>query len=231
MLRLTTSHFRLVYDLFLHSFNIIDNISHSWKTIVFDKFWWTRLKKFDLNFNSIEMIYFTIDNAKNEILHMKSDHFSTWKKIFTEVNKERHRLVVFTSRIRFRLLCWSRQITKRSKNNVSWQKSIEISIKKYFFISTDRWLIIETIILRKKIMLRFRSQYEYVILSYLHDHTFIELNNSTSLIESSISRINSTEMIILRRLANEIENEQKISDENFINEFSTSSCRSRHKYD
>ncbi len=39
-------------------------------------------------------------------------------------------------------LCWSRQMTNDQRISISWQRSIKISIKKYFFISTSslNWL-------------------------------------------------------------------------------------------
>ncbi len=84
---------------------------------------------------------------------------------------------------------------------------------------------------KSRFVLRSRSQYEYATSSHLHDHILIELDSLRSLIDSSISRINSTRMIMFRSLASEIENKQKISDENFTDESSTNSCRSRHEYD
>ncbi len=130
------------------------------------------------------------------------------------------------------LLDWLRQMTKWSKNQHQLTK-INKNINKKIFFHFNKFveLIIETIILKKKTMLRSRLEYEYVILNHWHDHNRNKLNNSTSLASSFINQIISTSMIMFRSFANKIENEHKTSNENFTNESSIDSYRERHKYD
>jgi hypothetical protein len=89
------SHFRFVYDSFSHSSIIVYSIFHSWKTIVFDEFQKEFHKKFNLDFESIEMIDFTINNAKTSMSRMKNAKFLAWRKIFTVVNDNHHLHDVF----------------------------------------------------------------------------------------------------------------------------------------
>jgi hypothetical protein len=105
--------------------------------------------------------------------------------------------------------CWSRQMTKWSKNQHQLTK-INKNINKEIFFHFNEFveLIIQTVILKKKIMLRSRLEHEYVTINHWHDLNRIELNNSTDLANSSINRINSTSMIVFKSFVNEIENEQ-----------------------
>jgi hypothetical protein len=59
-------HFRFFHDSFSHLSFTIYSIFHSWKMIVFDEFQKKSHKEFDLNFESIEVIIFTINNARNK---------------------------------------------------------------------------------------------------------------------------------------------------------------------
>jgi hypothetical protein len=70
-----TFHLRLVYDSFSHSLIIVYSIFHSWKTIVFDEFQKESHKKFDSNFESIEVIHLTISDAKISMSRMKNARF------------------------------------------------------------------------------------------------------------------------------------------------------------
>ncbi len=90
---------------------------------------------------------------------------------------------------------------KWSKNQHQLTK-INRNINKEVFFHFNKFveLIIETVILRKKIMLRSRFEYEYVISNYWHDQSHIELNNSTNLTSFLINRINLTNMIMLVEL-------------------------------
>ncbi len=90
---------------------------------------------------------------------------------------------------------WSKnehQLTKINK---------DINREVFFHLNEFVELIIETIIFREKIMLRFRLEYEYVIFNHWHDLSHIELNNSTDLASSSINRISSINMIMFKSLA------------------------------
>jgi hypothetical protein len=86
------SHFRFFHDSFSYSSFTIYNIFHSWKMIVFDEFQKKSHKELDLNFESIEMIIFMINNAKNKhflhkrrmIFRMKKDiHNREWQSWFS----------------------------------------------------------------------------------------------------------------------------------------------------
>jgi hypothetical protein len=78
-----TSHFRFSHYSFSHSSFTFYSIFHSWKTIVFDEFQKESHKKFDLNFESIEVIIFTMSNAKNK-------HFSHERRMISRMKEDIH---------------------------------------------------------------------------------------------------------------------------------------------
>jgi uncharacterized protein len=76
-------HFRFLHDSFSHSSFIVYDISHSWKTIAFDEFQKKSYKELDLNFESIEVIIFTMSNAKNK-------HFSHERRMISRMKEDVH---------------------------------------------------------------------------------------------------------------------------------------------
>jgi hypothetical protein len=78
-----TSHFRFLHDSSSHSSFIVYNIFHSWKTIAFDEFQKKSHTKLDLNFESIEVIIFTMSNARNK-------HFSHEKRMIFRMKEDIH---------------------------------------------------------------------------------------------------------------------------------------------
>ncbi len=91
---------------------------------------------------------------------------------------------------------------KRSKNQHQLTEiNRDINKEVFFHLNEFVELTIETVVLREKIMLRSRLENEYVTSSHWHDLNRIELNSSTDLASSSISRISSTSMIMFKSLA------------------------------
>jgi hypothetical protein len=78
-----TFHFHFLHNSFSHSSFTIYSIFHSWKTIVFDEFQKESHKELDLNFESIEVIIFTMNNAKNK-------HFSHERRMISRMKKDIH---------------------------------------------------------------------------------------------------------------------------------------------
>jgi hypothetical protein len=78
-----TSHLRFFHNSFSHSSFTVYNIFHSWKTIAFDEFQNESHKKLDLNFESIEVIIFTMNNARNK-------HFSHERRIISRMKEDIH---------------------------------------------------------------------------------------------------------------------------------------------
>jgi hypothetical protein len=78
-----TSHLRFLHDSFSHSSFTVYSIFHSWKTIVFDEFQEESYKELDLNFESIEVIIFTMSNAKNK-------HFSHERRMISRMKEDIH---------------------------------------------------------------------------------------------------------------------------------------------
>jgi hypothetical protein len=141
-----------------------------------------------------------------KISRIKLRSFLEMKKIIhnDEWKSQIFRRLIASNAILFRscFFCWLRQMTNNQKISINWQRSIKISIKKYFFILTSLlncyW---DNNSQKKKIMLRFRFEYEYVTFNHWHDRNHIELNNSTNLTNSLINRINSISIIMFKSFA------------------------------
>jgi hypothetical protein len=78
-----TSHFRFFHDSFSHSSFTIYSIFHSWKTIALNEFQKESHKELDLNFESIEVIIFTMSNAKNK-------YFSHERRMISRMKENIH---------------------------------------------------------------------------------------------------------------------------------------------
>jgi hypothetical protein len=90
---------------------------------------------------------------------------------------------------------WSKNQHQLTKINRNINKEV------FFHFNEFVELIIETVVLRKRIMLRSCLEYEYVTFNYWHDLSRIELINSTDFASSLVNRISSTSMIMLRSFA------------------------------
>jgi hypothetical protein len=111
---------------FSHSSIIVYSILHSWKAIVFDEFQKESHKEFDFDSESIEMIDFTINNAKKNMSRMKNVRFLAWRKTFTIMNDNRHLHDVFSSRMRS---CKNRFI---ANDWINWHKNQKMKRKNSF---------------------------------------------------------------------------------------------------
>jgi hypothetical protein len=129
-------HLRFVYDSSSHSSIIVYNIFHSWKTIVFDEFQKESHKELDLDFESIEMIDFTDNNAKTSMSRMKNAIFLAWRKTFTVVNDKSSssRCLFVSNAIMQKSLHrrWLNQSTQKLKNEAKKFIRKKNSIKKCF---------------------------------------------------------------------------------------------------
>ncbi len=152
------------------------------------------------------MINFTINDARNEdfsheikiISRNKKNHSQWWMKIASLSTFDRVECN-FVSLILFLLIASSNKWSKNQHQLTKINKNINKEI--FFHFNEFVELIIETIILERKIMLRSRFKYEYVTLNHWHDRSHIELDNLTNLASSLISWINSTNMSMFRSFA------------------------------
>jgi hypothetical protein len=132
-------HLRLFHDSLSHSSFTIYNIFRSWKMIIFDEFQKKSHKELDINFESIEMIIFTINNTKNK-------HFSHERRMISRMKKDTHNrewqssssrclFVLNANTQRHLFFKWLNQKTHRQKKIVESSEQFtrkRNSIKKWF---------------------------------------------------------------------------------------------------